>query len=228
MGAVKWFALVLLVGQVDGGISPSLLNAAVTDPMNFASLLTSSGVPAGLEVRESDRLPIRQRRPPLTDAAQLRSLPVEDLTSAFNKGQAEYVAVVQDGVVVIRPRSGRTDYLSTRPFSGVIAGTGLVRVSEKVFAPLDRRLDQPGGRPASRLGQPGVEVDYGDGLRISVGDAGKLTVLDVLVQIAKQAPGHAWIVVTAGESVGRVTRFGFIHGTSTSTNWMTIQPDPRN
>lgn len=227
MVAAPWLALVLLLGQVDGGVPSSLLSAAVTDPMNFASLLTASGVPAGVEIRESDRLRIRQRRPPPAEA-QPRLVPIEELTAVFNKGQSEYVAVVQDGVVVIRPRSGRAAYLGTRPFSGVIAGTGLMRVSEKVFAPLDRRLDQPGGRPASRLGQPGVEVDYGDGLHISVNQADKLTVLDVLIQVAKQAPGHAWVVATAGEPTSRIMRLGFIHGASTTTNWMTIQSAPEN
>lgn len=213
--------LVLLVAQVADGGPASLLNAA-TDPVSFVAILTEAGIPAGLEIREADlKQPrIQQRRSPLQAQPQSNAL-LEQLIAAFNKWQSEYVAILQDGVVVIRPQSGRSDYLNTKPFSGGITGTGLMRVSEKIFAPLDRNLDLPGGRAGSHLGQPGVEVDYGDGLPLSVDGAGNLTVLEVLIKVAKQAPGHSWIIVTAGKP-SRITRYGFIHGTA-ATTWMPIQ-----
>ena len=216
--------LVLLIAQVGSG-SPASLSSAAADPVNLVAILSEAGIPAGLEVREADVKQPRIRERSLASGGQAPSnVSPAELIAAFNKSNSEYVAVLQDGVVLIRPVNGRSEYLNTRPFSGSIAGTGLMRVSEKIFVPLDRNLDLPGGRAGSHIGQPGVDVDYGDGLRIAVDAADTLTVIDVLIQVAKQAPGHSWVIVTAGQP-SRITRYGVIHGKA-ATTWMPIQPVP--
>lgn len=56
----------------------------------------------------------------------------------------------------------------------------------------------------------GVESDRGDGVQLST-DAGGRTVVDVLNEIARQAPGHAWVVTTIGDLNTQVVAFGFVH-----------------
>jgi len=221
MSASVLIAFVALAAQIGNDALTSLSNDRATDPMNFVNVLTEAGIPAGLEIRESDvrRVGLQQRRS--GNAPPKPVVPVEQLIAVFNRDQREYAAALDNGVVVIRPQSGRSDYFQSKPFSAPIAGVGLMRVSEKVFAPLDPRLDQPGGRPGSFLGQPGVEVDYGDQIRLAVDTANTLTVLNVLIEIAKQAPGHSWVVATAG-TPSRIVRFGFNHGFG-KTTWMTVQ-----
>jgi hypothetical protein len=210
--------------QAGSGVPASLLDAASGDPMSFLSRLADARIPAGLEIREADIRPIR----PLAGGRvaggeRQQALPVERVIAAFNKQHSDYVASVENDVVVVRPVRGRSDYLSAKPFTGAITGTGLMRVAEKMFAPLDRTLDQSGGRPGSRLGQPGVEVDYGDQIQVGI-DAGSLTVIDALVRLSRQAPGHAWVVVTSGEP-SKPVRYGFVHAGASAT-WMPIQPAP--
>ncbi len=216
----------IVLAQAASGVPASLLDAASADPMTFTSRLADARIPAGLEIREGDIQPIRSRpnRPPVAAEPQQQLVSLERVIAAFNKQHSDYVASVEDGVLVIRPLRGRAEYLSTRPFSGEITGTGLMRVAEKIFAPLDRHLDQPGGRPGSRLGQPGIEVDYGDQLQVTLDGLANLTVLDALNRMATQAPGHPWVVVTAGAPTKPV-RYGFVHA-GASVTWMAIQPTP--
>lgn len=203
--------------SLSGATPVSLLKWATGDPLTLVQLFAEAGVPAGLELREADheRLSATRRRwlPENWNRerfSQEETVSLEQVVAAFNASHTDYVAALDAGVVVIRPIFGRASYLETRSLSGRLTATGLMRIGEKIFAPLDPRLDAPGGRLVSRPGPIGTEVDYGDGLDVSIDTDGS-TVTDVLNTIARKAPGHPWIVITADGDSPTVASFGFVH-----------------
>jgi hypothetical protein len=218
------WVLVLPAGvQARPAVPAGLLQWANSDPMTFVQLLAEAGLPAGLELGESDYKLVKTTRSRWNSQEWNRerferdaTVPADELVTVFNASHPTYRADLQDGVFVIRPRTGRAAYLDTRALSGLLTARGLMAIGEKVFAPMDQRLNQPLGRPGSVLGRPGLEIDHGEQLDFSVNAAG-LTVLEVLNEIARTGPGHAWFVVTAGGNVPRLTRFGFVHRYGSTT-----------
>jgi hypothetical protein len=212
-----------MVIQASAQAPASLLAAAAADPTSFAHLLAEAGIPAGLEIREPDMLrvstPTSRRCLTVTREELTRetTVPIEQVVMAFNLGHTGYRAAMMEGVLVIRPVPRSAAYLDSNPPFGQLRGRGLMRFAEKVFAPADPRLDQPGGRVSSVSGPVGVEIDRGDDLDLVI-DAVGLTALEVLNQIARLAPGHPWLVVTTHDDTPRVERFGFgdRYGTTTT------------
>jgi len=216
----KALALVLAAltaGAEAAGAPASLIAMRAADPKTFVEVLAHLGVPAGLEIRQAD-----YRRSYTTGQgwhpddwtreklARQPSVPLDDVVSAFNRRRGDYRATLMQGVVVIRPTRKPAAYLDSKPAFGRMEGQGLDRVAEKIFAPLDSLLDQPGARVGSRLSAVGAEVDFGDALQIAI-DARGLSPLDALNRMAAAAPGHAWIVVTTDDATPRIGRFGFVH-----------------
>jgi hypothetical protein len=54
MNASVLIAFVALAAQIGNDALTSRSNDRATDPMNFVNVVTEAGIPAGLEIRESD------------------------------------------------------------------------------------------------------------------------------------------------------------------------------
>lgn len=65
----------------------------------------------------------------------------------------------------------------------------------RTVAPVDA-LARGSCRAARNQHEPGVDVDYGDSLDLVVETWDK-TVVRVLNEVVRQAPGHSWLVVTS-------------------------------
>jgi len=179
-------------------------------PEIFTGYLAATGVPAGLELRQGDR-PARKREIAIDRTSTISAT---ELAKAFNERHADYFAAVLNGVFVIRPVAQRAGYLDTAAPTMELQVRGLIAAARKLFAPLDPRIDAPGGQMASGLG--GLDFE-GDGMAIALDTKGK-AVLDVLNEITKKAAGHAWIVVTQTEAeVTRITQIGFIRSSGSTT-----------
>jgi len=170
-------------------------------------LLADAGVPAGVEVKDSDA---QFRYKPFKLAADPK-VPATDLAKAFNSRHSDYSAAIVDHVFVIRPVSRKAEYLDKSPAPVRLHARGLLSIAEPLFALLDARLAKPGGRVGSVPGPVGEPVDRGDSIELSINSEGR-SVLSALNEIALRAPGHPWLVTTNTDSEpARVTQFGFIH-----------------
>ena len=148
--------------------------------------------------------------------ARQQTVAVDRIVATFNEGHEGYRAAIVDGVVVVRPLPRGTSYLDSKPVSGAVAAHGLMRFAEKVFAPLDNHLDRPGGRAGSSIGTLGPPIDRGESVDVSIDATGR-TVLEILNAVARQAPGHPWLVVSSDTPSPRPDRFGFLHGQGTTS-----------
>jgi hypothetical protein len=205
------FLLALTLNAQVVAVAPvSVQQAASADPLSFVLVLAEAGIPAGLELRDADRRQASSMRPMTREQMSAEpTVPLEGVLAAFNQSHPDYRAEVVDGVVVVRPVTGRSGYLDSFAPNRTLSGQGLMRIAEKVFAPLDSRLDQPGGRIGSTLSPIGVTVDRGEGLDLAIEARGR-TVLSVLNELARH--GHPWLVVTSSERKGSpITRYGFAH-----------------
>ena len=228
MSRIALLALMLAVGVTSGAQTPpqvptALLGAAASDPKTFVHLLGETKVPAGLEMRQGDFVRA-SNSPRQWDPAQWtpdrlarqQTVAVDRIVATFNEGHEGYRAAIVDGVVVVRPLPRGTSYLDSKPVSGAVAAHGLMRFAEKIFAPLDNHLDRPGGRAGSSIGTLGPPIDRGESVDVSIDATGR-TVLEILNAVARQAPGHPWLVVSSDTPSPRPDRFGFLHGQGTTS-----------
>jgi hypothetical protein len=86
-----------------------------------------------------------------------------------------------------------------------------MRVAEKLFVPVAPTLGIPGGRAGSSMVPPETSGEY---IPMSV-DVTGLSVVAALNEIAKRAPGHAWLVTT---ELSTPIEFGFIHEFGSGTH----------
>lgn len=178
---------------------------AAQDPVAFVMTLADASVPSGLEVRRADAHP--RSRPVRIDRAPA-PLNLEDLAAAFNLYHVDYHAVVVDGVLVIRPTTGRAPYLDSHPAIGEIHARGLMQAVRKVFAPLLPRGTSEGGQIGSAINLSAEEG--GAHVLVSVEQRGR-TVLEMLNEIVKTSP-RAWLVETEDHlDEPSVTAFGLVH-----------------
>jgi hypothetical protein len=212
----------ILAVQEPQQVPVSLVGAASQDPLSMVNLLAEAAIPAGAEIRQSDyqRFTGSPRRwdPERLSRerfAQETTVPADRLVAAFNQSHATYRALMMGGVLVIRPARDRAPYLDGGAPMATLSARGLMPLAERMFVPLDPRLAQEGGRAGSLVGPIGVELDRGDDLQLVVEARGK-TVIQVLNDIARQAPGHAWLVVTM-DGDRRIERFGFMHRYGTTS-----------
>jgi len=199
--------------QMAPHVPRGLLRATGAHPLAFVRLLAESGVPAGIEIKQQDRM----RVAPLEKSEQgpPSTVPLSELASAFNAAHADYQASITDGVLIVRPRQIQQDYLDAGAPPRELSGVGLMPVATQLFVPLDSKLQGGAGQAASMLGPIGIEVDRGEQIPIRVNGSGR-TVLQVLNDIALQAPGHPWFVATEGQPA-KIIRFGFVHKHGTTT-----------
>jgi hypothetical protein len=225
MRIVTLVALLAALGARPAGadVPASLLSFADAHPLTVLHLLAEALVPAGLELKAVDHRefpsvawrwnpvdsPVGRERFSLDTRSS-----TDEFIAAFNRSQVRYRAESRHGVLVIRPVAGGAGYLESRPLSGRLAATGLLRFAEKVFKPLDDRLDGPGGRAGSLLGRPGEELRRDD-VEIVV-EASGLSVIDVLNDAARLAPGYPWLVVSSDDDEPRIERVGFGFGGGTT------------
>jgi hypothetical protein len=221
----EFVALVLVTVAMRSQPAPARLPAALLaetarDPAGFTRVLADLLIPAGLEIRETD---VRARLLPRTELDLKATVDAADVVVAFNRAHPDYEAALLDGVFVIRPTKRLPDYLDQPARTDQFTCQGLMRGAKKVFAALDPRLVSD-GEIGSILGQPGVEIDHGENTTISVDGRG-VTNLAALNQIARQAPGHPWLVVVSqSDRAPRIVSLGFIHRFDTSTEVSLTQP----
>src|SRR5690348_13228580 len=100
-----------------------ILDWASADPYSFVALLTEVQVPAGLEIRDADyqayvsnRTRLPRWNPYLLNRTHFldrRAVPASAIVDAFNLRHTDYLAGLDQGVVVIRPSRSRLAYLDT-------------------------------------------------------------------------------------------------------------------
>lgn len=207
-------ALVGAVGTAPQAYNQWDLAAVRRPPLEFVMDLAHAAIPAGIEIRAADRSNERygdlSEVPPATaDRGQLARL--------FNQHHSTYHAQLIDGVVVVRPSQDATPYLGqTLAPDVVLRERGLMRTIERIFSVLDPRLSAAGPRVGSVLGPVGVDVDRGENLAVEI-DARGRSLIQVLDDLARAAPGHAWLVVTDGQTPAHIIRAGLIHQYRTTT-----------
>ncbi len=192
-------------------VPAALLAGAALGPTEFVMMLSHAGVPAGLEIRAADYGPIR--RPDLEFTSEPR-VTLTDVVAAFNAAHTDYRAKLIENVLVIRPVRATALYLDQQSSAGRIDITGVMGAARRIFAPLDRTLDAPGGIIGSRIGVDGVQA--GDNVRIRLNGEGR-TNEQLLNEVVSESP-RAWMVITENDgNMPEVARFGFMHQGGAST-----------
>lgn len=201
-----------IVLQPGSQVPAALLAAVGEPPLVFIGLLAEAAVPAGLEIKQPERFRPASKA---YDIDRDSTTSVAELIKVFNLSNRDYRAESMADVVVIRPAERKAAYLDSSAPPGWISGRGLMSMTEKLFAPLHPTLAISGGRPGSLLSPMGMEIDRGENVQLTV-DATRRRVIDVLNEIAKQAPGHPWLVTT-DDPAAKIVRFGFMHRHGTTT-----------
>ena len=221
--------LALLVWETGRLVPESLLEAARANPYTFVHLLSQTGVPAGLELREADRPRRGDFRPQWQPEALGKQdrIPLDMVLTEFNKVQRTYRAESVDGVINVRPVERRATYLDSAPIAGAIRERGLMNVAGRLFEPLSPTKSATGGRISVLSSPVGVDIDRGENIDIALEVTGK-PVVQLLNEIVGRTTQQAWLVVTSEMDAAqlpstRVARFGFIHQHWTTTE-RPIQP----
>ena len=216
--------LALSVLQTGRLVPESLLEAARANPYTFVHLLSQTGVPAGLELREADRPRRGDFRPQWQPEALAKqdSISLDVVLAEFNKTQRTYRAEFVDGVVNVRPAERRATYLDSSAVTGTIRERGLMNVAGRLFEPLSPAIQSASGGRISVLPSPlGVDIDRGENIDIGLEVTGK-TVVRLLNELVGKTTHQAWLVVTSEMDSSqlpspRIVRFGFIHQHWTTT-----------
>jgi hypothetical protein len=221
--------LALLVWQTDRLVPESLLEAARANPYTFVHLLSQTGVPAGLELREADRPRRGDFRPQWQPEALAKQdrIPLAMVLTEFNKSQRAYRAELVDGVINVRPAERRSAYLDSPAITGTIRERGLMNVASRLFEPLSATKSVAGGRISVLSSPVGVDIDRGENIDVAL-EATDKPVVQLLNEIIARTTQQAWLVVTSEMDAAqlqspRVVRFGFIHQHWTTTE-RPIQP----
>ena len=185
--------------------------------ISAAQMLVEAGCTVGLEVLRRDyeefQKPSPRRWSPShahrEHFAKEEQVPVAEFIRAFNAAHGAYVSDIQDGVVIIRPVSGRAPYLDQRPLRGTLTAKGLFIMHATLTEAMHGRV-LTGGVAGSSLGTPGVEIDRGEGAQFSVVTDGR-TVVEVLNEIVAQSAPRGWWVIRSNDASARIEQVGFIH-----------------
>jgi hypothetical protein len=189
-----------LLPQPPQGIPSSLLASAQLPPLQLAFLLVKASVPLGIELRQSDD--IVARRTPAFNGEQNKTIPASDLVTAFNAQHGDYLAVLVNGVFVIRPREGTSRFLDSKSTIDRLSVTGIRTAQRRIFSGLDPKLL---GVVLNSMGREGDDTEV-----LLDGRDGR-TVIDLLNDIVLQFPS-GWQVTT--HQVGnewQVAAFGIIY-----------------
>jgi hypothetical protein len=220
MAKVLMVALVIIlsVPTASAQAPESLMSLATVDPLTFVRVLAEARVPAGLEIRQSDKsIPPRLSSVPTRERlAQEARVSLDSIAVACNASHRAYRATVAAGVVVVRPTDHAVDYLDQMTVSGQLRARGLMAFAREVFAPLQPTLGRQRAQFGSTPSPVGVDVDRGDALELEI-DAQGLTVLEILNEVARRAPGHAWLFVTRDGDTPRIASLGFLHNYGSGT-----------
>lgn len=199
------FLLAIAMTRGDRQVPSYLVSLANRPPLEFAFLLASASIPAGIEVRQSDDIYPGPSRV-VTRPTEGR-VPAEDLVQAFNAAHEDYRAFLMGGVFVIRPVRGRSLFLDAPsaidPPATVV---GTMEAERRIFSPIDPRLLGP-----ALAGGIGREAARGLSTRFTLDGTAGRRVIDTLNQIVLQMPG-AWQVTTGlrGKEL-TILEFGFIY-----------------
>lgn len=193
------------MGQTNAGVPASLLAVADRPPLEFASLLGTASVPAGLEIREADDVNPRKKAELSPD--RTRTFPAGELVAAFNSKHADYRAVWMDGVFVIRPVDAAVKFLDERStINQRVRVIGVFEAADRVFCPLEAGLCT-GGRDFS-LGATPEELGMYD--PIALDGSGGRKVIDTLNQIVRQTPRGWYVVTWKLPDASHIVEFGFL------------------
>lgn len=204
-------ASLVVFAQPGTQVPVGLLAAAQNSPVEFVMALADASVPAGLEIRASERTP---RRKPELNIAPQPTQSIAELVRVFNEFHRDYRAALVDDVLVIRPSDKRSAYLDQQSTIGRPTVTGLFPAIRTVFSSLHPSVNPRGGIVGSTTGV-GPEEDF-HGSVFTLDGQGH-TVIQVLNQIARQTR-RAWFVgISNDDSSPRIIEFGIVH----RGGWMT-------
>jgi hypothetical protein len=146
-----------------------------------------------------------------------RRIAAAELVRAFNAQHNDCRAVLMGDVLVIRPLAGRLPFLDQRStVDSPITVTGAMAAARRVFSQLDTGLLGP---VLNSLGRESDEIP------ILLDGNGTRTVIEMLNQIALQAPSSAWVVTTRHErGEVQVVSFGFLEGNGSRRTQRVRQP----
>jgi hypothetical protein len=192
--------------QGDHTVPAALLAVADRPPIEVAMYLADAKVPAGLEIKTQDQRRLERQRQ--LDWSNGPRVPMDDLIRGFNGSHSDYRAVNDDGVVVIRPLVRSLPYLDMNSSIATVTVTGVTRALQIVWAGLDPSAAPREGGVAGSTPWSAEEI----GLRMNLTLLGQgRRVAEVLNQIARQAPGRAWLVVTREQKdVVEAERLGLV------------------
>jgi len=185
-----------------------LLVLADRAPLEFATLLATAHVPAGIELKEADDVYARGHPEfdPTFNFDETSRIPAPDLVNAFNAKHCCYHAGWMNGVFVMRPVEGRTTFLD-QPSSikESVHITGAMDAARRVMCQLDASLCA--GATGGVLGNMETAGSFDLVTIDGTGTSG----IDTFNQLVRQSP-RAWNVVTSSVS-GRleIIRYGLIH-----------------
>jgi hypothetical protein len=222
--AVLAFAIVgAALAPAPDTVPAGLLLLADRAALEFATLLATAHVPAGIELREADDVYAAGHPEfnPTFNFDEATTIPAGDLVNAFNAKHCCYRAEWTDGVFVIRPVDERTEFLEElSSINEPIRVTGVMDAARRVMCQLVPSLCQ-GAMIGGQLGSPETAGFY-DSVTI---DGTGTTVMETLNQIVRQSP-RTWNVVTRLESgQWRIIRYGFIHAHGQRTI-QRLSPEP--
>lgn len=210
-----------ITAQAPPTVPRFLLDALDWPVIEFARLLASSSVPAGVELHQDDALtrPPRRMTGDTTDR-----IPMTDLVERFNRAQADYVAAAVDDAFVIRPEEGRVRFLNSPSYLTPGANVmGLMMAIRTILSPLDIR--PRGGIVGSVMGNEAAKGRTKEFVLVG----GGRSVIDTLNQLATQMPG-AWTMTTRRENgEWEIVQYGFFYtdGAGTRTRMREVNRRPR-
>lgn len=186
---------------------PAYLVAATERPFGeFLLLVANASIRAGVEVKEADNPPVS--RPPRPPTGEIKQIPREQLVTAFNTRRPGYHAAWVGEVLVIRPVSGRMDFLdSPSQIQAPITILSLTAALRTIFSPIRQR--PPNGVAVGSL--LGNEAAKAFTERFTLDGSNGRTVIDTLNQVTLQHPGAWWVTTRLTEDKWQPTEIGFVY-----------------
>jgi len=211
-------------------VPSSFIARADVYAISAAQMLVEAGCTVGLEALRQDYEEFQRPSPKRWNPwnanrdhfAEEERVPTAEFVRAFNATHDSYTSELRDGVVLIRPVSGRAPYLEERPLRGTLQAKGLFIMLATVTEAMQGRV-LSGGVAGSTPGTPGVEIDRGEGIQFSVMTDGK-TVIEILNDIVAQSAPRGWWVLRSNDASARVEAVGFIHRFGSMTRRDLQQP----
>jgi len=186
---------------------PEYLVGATERPFaEFLLTVANASIRVGVEIKEADNAPPSRSSRPTT--GQSKQIPREQLVTAFNARRPGYRAVWVGDVLMIRPVSGRMEFLdSPSPIQAPTTIVGLTQALRTIFSPLKPEM-LAGVAAGSAIGN-----EAGKALteRFTLDGSNGRTVIDTLNQVTLQHQGAWWVTTRLIKDRWQPTEFGFVY-----------------